>query len=191
MKSEKKEMKPILLVEDEEVMRESVRDWLTDVGYRVATAGDGEEALNSIAEQEFELVIRDLRLPGKAGLEILREARDRQPKLKGVMLTAYPSVETAVEAIKRGAIDYLPKPFDLNHLEEIIRQTLGPVQEAIRPEAAPQRAAADTQPPPGTHHRGGPALRCPPVEHVGRGEDDRQQRRCGPRGVAAEPPRRR
>jgi bidirectional [NiFe] hydrogenase diaphorase subunit len=136
-----KEMKPILLVEDEAVMRESVRDWLTDVGYQVETVEDGEQALKTIAEQEFGLLILDLRLPGKDGLEVLQEARSRQPQLKGVIITAYPSVETAVEALKRGAVDYLPKPFDLNQLEEIIRETLGPVQVEIRPKAVAEKAA--------------------------------------------------
>ncbi len=136
-----KEMKPILLVEDEAVMRESVRDWLTDVGYQVETAEDGEQALETIAEQEFGLLILDLRLPGKDGLEVLQEARDKHPQLKGVIITAYPSVETAVEALKRGAVDYLPKPFDLNQLEEIIRETLGPVQVEIRPKAVTEEAA--------------------------------------------------
>ena len=126
-------MKPILLVEDEAVMRESVRDWLTDVGYEVETAEDGEQALKTIGEQEFGFIILDLRLPGKDGLEVLREARAKHPQLKGVVITAYPSVETAVEAIKHGAVDYLPKPFDLNQLEDIIRGALGPVQVEIKP----------------------------------------------------------
>jgi len=65
-----KKMKPILLVEDEAVMRESVRDWLTDVGYQVETAEDGEQALKTIGEQDFGLLILDLRLPGKDGLEV-------------------------------------------------------------------------------------------------------------------------
>ena len=138
---EGKYVQPILLVEDEAVMRESVRDWLTDVGYRVETAEDGEQALRCIAEQEFGVLILDLRLPGKDGLEVLREARVKHPQLKGVIITAYPSVETAVEAIKRGAVDYLPKPFDLNHLEEIIRETLGSVQVEIRPKAVSEKAA--------------------------------------------------
>jgi len=128
-----KKMKPILLVEDEAVMRESVRDWLTDVGYQVETAEDGEQALKTIGEQDFGLLILDLRLPGKDGLEVLQEARAKHPQLKGIIITAYPSVETAVEAIKRGAVDYLPKPFDLNQLEEIIQETLGPVQVEIKP----------------------------------------------------------
>ena len=136
-----KEMKPILLVEDEAVMRESVRDWLTDVGYQVETADDGEQALRTIADQEFGLLILDLRLPGKDGLEVLQEARAKHPQLKGVIITAYPSVETAVEAIKGGAVDYLPKPFDLNQLEEIIRESLGPVQVEIRPQAVTEEAA--------------------------------------------------
>ncbi len=136
-----KKVKPILIVEDEAVMRESVRDWLTDVGYQVETAEDGEQALRTIAEQEFGLLILDLRLPGKDGLEVLREARAKHPQLKGVIITAYPSVETAVEAIKRGAVDYLPKPFDLNQLEEIIRESLGPVQVEIRPKAVTEEVA--------------------------------------------------
>jgi bidirectional [NiFe] hydrogenase diaphorase subunit len=143
------DVKPILLVEDEAVMRESVRDWLADVGYQVATAEDGEEALKTIAEQEFGLIILDLRLPGKDGLEVLKEAKARQPQLKGIVITAYPSVETAVEAIKRGAVDYLPKPFDLNYLEEVIRQTLGPIQVEIKPKtAAVETATEATRPKP-------------------------------------------
>jgi bidirectional [NiFe] hydrogenase diaphorase subunit len=138
---EGKNVQPILLVEDEAVMRESVRDWLTDVGYQVETAEDGEQALRCIAEQEFSLLILDLRLPGKDGLEVLQEAKLKHPQLKGLIITAYPSVETAVEAIKRGAVDYLPKPFDLNHLEEIIRETLGPLQVEIRPKAVTEKAA--------------------------------------------------
>jgi len=133
-------MKPILIVEDETITRESLRDWLTDGGYRVETAEEGEEALEAIAEQDFGIVILDLRLPGKDGIEVLREAKKRRPKLKGVIITAYPSVETAVEATKEGAIDYLPKPFDLNQLERIIRDTLGPIQVEIKPKAAPQKA---------------------------------------------------
>jgi len=127
-------MKPILVVEDEDIMRESLRDWIVDSGYQVETVEDGEEALDTIAEQDFGLIILDLRLPGKDGLEVLREARLKSPQLKGIIITAYPSVETAVEAMKHGAVDYLPKPFELNQLEALIRETLGPVQIEIRPE---------------------------------------------------------
>ena len=125
--------KPILIVEDETIMRESVRDWLSDIGYQVETAEDGERALEIIEKQDFGLLILDLKLPGKDGIQVLREARVKKPKLRGIIITAYPSVETAVEAIKDGAIEYLPKPFELNRLERLIRDVLGPIQLEIRP----------------------------------------------------------
>jgi len=134
-------MKTILIVEDEVIMRESLRDWLSDNGYHVETASEGEEALQAIAEQDFGVAILDLRLPGQNGIEVLRQARATRPQLKGIIITAYPSIQSAVAAIKEGAIDYLPKPFDLNNLERIIRETLGPVQVAFTPKppaAAPE-----------------------------------------------------
>jgi bidirectional [NiFe] hydrogenase diaphorase subunit len=126
-------MKPILVVEDEAIMRDSLRDWLTESGYQVATVENGEEALKTITEQDFGLLILDLRLPGKDGLRVLKEARTRRPELRGIIITAYPSLETAVEAMKGGAVDYLSKPIDLNQLEKLIQETLGPVQVEIRP----------------------------------------------------------
>jgi len=133
-------MKPILVVEDEAIMRESLRDWLTDEGYPVKTAEHGEEALKVIGEQDFSLLILDMKLPGKSGLEVLREARAQKPKINGIIITAYPSVETAVEAMKLGAVDYLPKPFSLDAMEKLIEKTLGPVQLKIKPKAAPKEA---------------------------------------------------
>jgi nucleotide-binding universal stress UspA family protein/FixJ family two-component response regulator len=138
-------MKPILIVEDEAIMRESLQDWLTDGGYQVETVDEGEKALKAIEEQDFGVVILDLRLPGKDGLEVLKEAREKRPKLKGIIITAYPSVQSAVESMKEGAIDYLAKPFNLNELEKVVRETLGSVQVKIKPKAvakaeAPQKA---------------------------------------------------
>jgi len=134
-------MKPILIVEDEAIMRESLRDWLTDIGYEVETVEAGEEALETLAGRDFDLAIVDMRLPGKDGIEVLKEAKTKRPQLKGIIITAYPSVDTAVEAMKYGAIDYLSKPVDLNQLEELIRGTLGPVQVEIRPKAVTEEAA--------------------------------------------------
>ena len=136
----KMKRQPVLIVEDEAIMRESLRDWLSDSGYEIATAEDGEQALQMIGEQEFGIAVLDLKLPGKDGLEVLREAKERQPRLKGIIITAYPSVETAVEAMKLGAIDYLLKPFAPDALEKLIQETLGPVQLEIRPEAAVKQA---------------------------------------------------
>ncbi len=135
-------MKPILIVEDEDIMRESLRDWLTDGGYAVETAKDGEEALDTVAQRDFEILILDLRLPGKNGIEVLRQAKEKRPHVKGIIITAYPSVQTAVEAMKEGVVDYLPKPFDLNKLEKLVRDTLGPLQVEIKAKAAAPAAPA-------------------------------------------------
>jgi len=134
--------KPILVVEDESIMRESLRDWLSEAGYHVETVEESEKALKAIAERDFSLLILDLRLPGTGGIDLLRQARAKRPQLKGIIITAYPSVQTAIEAMKEGAVDYLPKPFDLNRLEESIRGTLGPIQAEIRPKIVKGKAVA-------------------------------------------------
>lgn len=123
-------MKRILIIEDETIVRESIRDWLTEGGYLVETASDGEQALQIIPERDFDLVLLDLRLPGKNGIEVLKESRKIRPNLKVVIITGYPSVETAVQAMKQGAIDYLPKPLDLVDLDRLIEGNLVP-QESI------------------------------------------------------------
>lgn len=127
--------KPILLVEDETIVRESLKDWLTDEGYEVVTAEDGEKALEIIGKQEFGIVVLDLKLPGKDGIQVLKEARGQIPTLKAVIITAYPSVETAVEATKAGAIDYLVKPFAPESLEQLIKEAL-----EAKPIVAPETA---------------------------------------------------
>jgi NADPH-dependent glutamate synthase beta subunit-like oxidoreductase/Pyruvate/2-oxoacid:ferredoxin oxidoreductase delta subunit len=133
---ESRKMKPILVVDDEAVVRESLRDWLIDDGYQVEIAEDGDAALKAIDRRDFGVAIVDLMLPGKNGIEVLREAKARRPYLKGIIITAYASVPTAVEAMKEGVIDYLPKPVQLNQLETLIRDALGPVQVEVKPKAA-------------------------------------------------------
>ena len=130
------EMKPVLIVEDEAIVRESLKDWLKNVGYEVETAEEGEEALEKMENKEFSVAVLDLRLPGKDGLEVLKEATGKDPKIKGIVITAYPSVETAVEAMKMGAIDYIVKPFAPDALEKKIQEVLGPIQVKVKPEAS-------------------------------------------------------
>jgi DNA-binding NtrC family response regulator len=115
----------VLIVEDEAVVRESLRDWLTDDGYDVDVAGDGEEALSKIKEEGFGVIILDLRLPGIDGLKVFEEAREYRPETKGVIITAYPSQETLEEAKKAGLLNYLTKPFKVDELEKIISAALG------------------------------------------------------------------
>ena len=116
--------KPILIVDDEPIVRESIRDWLKDAGYQVATAESGEEALKMMETQDFSILVLDVRLPGKTGIQILKEVKALKPQIKSIVITAYPSAELAVEAMKLGAVDYLIKPIAPDELEKLIRETL-------------------------------------------------------------------
>ncbi len=116
--------KPILIVDDEPIVQESIRDWLKDAGYQVATAESGEEALELIEQQDFSVMIVDVRLPGKTGITVLKEVKALRPEIKSIIITAYPSIELAAEAMKLGAIDYLIKPIAPDDLERLIRETL-------------------------------------------------------------------
>jgi CheY-like chemotaxis protein len=117
--------KPILVVEDEKVMQEALKDWLETSGFEVDTAGDGEQALEKITHEDYGVVVLDLKLPGKDGVQVLKEATAQRPHLKAIIITAYPSVETAVETMKVGAVDYLTKPFAPEDLERLIEETIG------------------------------------------------------------------
>jgi DNA-binding NtrC family response regulator len=116
--------KPILIVDDEPIVRESIRDWLQEAGYQVATAESGEEALEMMETQDFSVLVLDVRLPGKTGINILKEVKALKPDIKSIIITAYPSTELAVEAMKLGAVDYLINPVAPDELEKLIRDTL-------------------------------------------------------------------
>ncbi len=123
----------ILVVEDEAVVRESVRDWLVEDGYDVECVGSGEEALERMKKEEFGVVVLDLRLPGIDGLQVFEHAKELTPETKGVIITAYPSKETREKAKRLGLLDYLPKPFKVDDLEKIVAGALGEVETKIKP----------------------------------------------------------
>ena len=115
---------PILVVDDEPIVRESIKDWLSDAGYDVYTAESGEEALELVRKQDFSVLILDIRLPGKTGIRVLREVKELKPKIKSIIITAYPSVDLTEEAIRLGAVDYLIKPIAPEDLERLVRETM-------------------------------------------------------------------
>lgn len=100
----------ILVVDDEAASRESLKDVLTDEGYDVSVAADGAEAAELLQGAEFDIVITDLRMPGLDGMGLLREVRRLCPQTLVILMTAHASVETAVEALRQGAHDYMIKP---------------------------------------------------------------------------------
>jgi len=113
----------MLVVEDEDIMREALFDYFSSGGHKVDTAQDGEKALEKFNFEDYDIMIIDLRLPGRDGLSVLEEVRAKNPKAKVIIITAYPSFESEMEARRRGAVDYLSKPFELDHLETLIRQS--------------------------------------------------------------------
>jgi len=113
----------MLVVEDEDIMREALSDYFSDGGHKVDTADDGDKALEKFNLEDYNVMIVDLKLPGRDGLSVLKEIRAKNPQAKVIIITAYPSIETAKDAIRGGATEYLPKPFELDHLENIINQS--------------------------------------------------------------------
>jgi DNA-binding NtrC family response regulator len=126
-----KKKKKVLLVEDETVLRESIRDWLVEDGYDVECVETGEEALKRIKDEEFGVVVLDLRLPDIDGLQVFEHAKELKPETKGVIITAYPSKETQEKAKRLGLLDYLAKPFKVEDLEKLITQALGEAEKKV------------------------------------------------------------
>ena len=106
----------ILVVDDEEAIRESLAAWLIKAGYQVDTADSGDTALARLHKHPFDLALVDIKMPGMDGLELLGHIREKHPEILVVIITAYGSIESAVDAMKQGASDYLLKPFDPEHL---------------------------------------------------------------------------
>jgi len=106
----------ILVAEDEQAVRESLAEVLREEGYEVVAVADGMEALRALEEREFDLVLSDIRMPGADGLEVLQRTREIAPQTLVLLMTAHATVETAVEAIRRGAQDYLLKPIIFDDL---------------------------------------------------------------------------
>src|SRR5579884_4222944 len=115
----------VLIVDDEVEIRESLQALLELEGYEVQTAGDGEEGLARIAEHPFDLVLLDFALPGRSGLDILREIRVQDPVLSVIMVTAYGTVENAVNALQSGAANFIQKPWDNEKLLADVRAVVG------------------------------------------------------------------
>lgn len=110
----------ILIVDDEQNMRVALFEVLSRNGHDVAVAENGEMALEMIAKQPPELVITDIKMPGMDGLELLRQVKALRPELPVVIMTGFATVDTAVEAMKQGAFDYLLKPFPVEVIEETV-----------------------------------------------------------------------
>ncbi|MDH4231728.1 MAG: sigma-54 dependent transcriptional regulator [Nitrospirota bacterium] len=113
-----------LIVDDDRNIRTVLKGMLEESGFSVMTSQNVEEALPIIVEQDLDLVITDLKMPGKSGMDLLAECRGLKPAVPVIMVTAFGDVEAAVSAIKRGAYDFITKPFDEDELLNVIKKAL-------------------------------------------------------------------
>lgn len=114
----------ILIIDDEPLMRISISDAMREEGYNIHSAASGNEGLRAISDNFYDVIITDLRLPEVDGLQILKACKQYTPKSKILMITAYGSVETAVEAMKQGAYDYVTKPFSMDELIILVKRLM-------------------------------------------------------------------
>jgi two-component system response regulator AtoC len=112
----------ILVVDDEPAVRDSMSEWLREDGYEVSVAASGPEALELVKKQNSNIMLLDLKMPGMDGIETLKRAKEISPDTEIIMVTAYATVDTAVEAMKQGAYDYLVKPVEPEELDLQIKK---------------------------------------------------------------------
>lgn len=117
-------MEKILIVDDEDFIRQNLDRILKEEGYRTAIAKEGKEALDLLKEAPFDLVFLDLKLPDISGIDVLKTIRESDPDLLVIVMTGYASVESAVEALKSGAYDYIKKPFKADVIKLIVKLAL-------------------------------------------------------------------
>jgi diguanylate cyclase (GGDEF)-like protein len=119
-----KDVHSVLVVDDEEIIRDVMRDILTDSGYLVDIAEDGKIALEKLKEKPYDLVFADIRMPVMDGLELLKRVKVSTPTLDIIMMTGFASVDIAVEAMRLGAFDFITKPCNADHIRIVARRVI-------------------------------------------------------------------
>ncbi len=117
-------MAHVLIVDDERSMREFLEIFMTKKGHEVTVAENGKVAIETLKEEEFDLIFTDLRMPEVDGITVLKEAKTLWPDTQVIVLTAYSSTETAIEAMKLGAYDYISKPFKVGEAGVVVDKAL-------------------------------------------------------------------
>ena len=139
-------MGKVLIVDDDPQLRQSFEKLLIEEGHTVQTAANGETGLAMVRESAPDLVVMDVRLPGMNGLEASRAMRKAEPKLPIIIMTAYGTTETAIEATKEGAFDYVLKPFNIPDILAIVRDALEAgrlMHSRVEMDTVPDKPSAD------------------------------------------------
>ncbi len=126
-------MKKVLIVDDDAELRSNLSEILKGAGYYIAEAPSGKEAIEKIASKDFDIALLDIMMPKMSGIDVLKEIKKIKPKIRVIMITAFATVENAVDAIKKGASDYISKPFRIDDLLTTIRRVIeeGRFEEGI------------------------------------------------------------
>jgi two-component system, NtrC family, nitrogen regulation response regulator NtrX len=117
-------MSNILIIDDEKAIRKTLSEILSYEGYKIDEAGDGEEGFRKFREKEYDVILCDIKMPKMDGIEFLEKAKEANPDLPIIMISGHGTIETAVEAVRKGAYDYISKPPDLNRLLITIRNAM-------------------------------------------------------------------
>jgi DNA-binding NtrC family response regulator len=116
--------RPVLIVDDEKNIRLTVSQSLESIGLDTDTAMNGEEALAKLKAHEYSLILLDLKMPGMDGMQVLRRIREIHPEVRVIVITAYGTVESAVEAMKLGTVDFVQKPFASEEIRTLVSRVL-------------------------------------------------------------------
>lgn len=114
--------KRVLVLDDEKTVCERLTRMLEKAGCRVESFTDSTRALSRIAEQRFDVLVTDLKMPGPGGLDVLRFVSENHPATRVIIITGFATVETARQAMKGGAVDFIPKPFQMSQLRDLVLQ---------------------------------------------------------------------
>lgn len=117
-------MSNILIIDDEKAIRKTLSEILSYEGYKIDESGDGEEGFRKFKEKEYDVILCDIKMPKMDGIEFLEKAKESNPDIPIIMISGHGTIETAVEAVKKGAYDYISKPPDLNRLLITIRNAM-------------------------------------------------------------------
>src|SRR3981189_3160694 len=121
-------MSNILIIDDEKAIRKTLSEILSYEGYKIDEAGDGEEGLKKFREKEYDVILCDIKMPKIDGIEFLERAKESNADIPIIMISGHGTIETAVEAVKKGAYDYISKPPDLNRLLITLRNATDKTQ---------------------------------------------------------------
>ena len=114
----------ILVIDDQQEVGETLKEWLTKFGYESTYCPGGKEGLDALAKEEFSAILLDIKMPGEDGVTILKKIKDFDPSAAVILMTAYPSDDTITQALSSGAYDYLLKPFNIEKIQFLVDRAI-------------------------------------------------------------------